>query len=96
MATRKNDPWTSHEAGASVRNEPDKIEAVLRLLKTEMNDETLVEEYGFLMDNGYVPNASPSGLRTLRKKLTLAGLVIKSDTISLTRSGRKSLVWKRA
>lgn len=90
---RTNDPWTSHEAAASLK--PDKLResqaAVHRFIKrcgTEgVDDGKLVKLY-----NGSIPQ-SPSGLRTRRAELVKAGLVQDSGRFIVMPSGRKAIIW---
>jgi hypothetical protein len=89
---RKTDPYTSHEAAASVKNFTLTQQAILGLLKSPMTDEDLVERYDLQSRVGLAPMASPSGIRTARHKLVERGVV---DSVGEGRSrfGRKALIW---
>jgi len=93
---RITDPWTSHQAKLSVKNSPDKAKVMLKILRSGMTDEQMVEHYTILALNNEAPWASPSGLRTLRNSLWKDGKVKDTQKVALTRSGRNAIVWKKA
>ncbi|MDQ3678639.1 MAG: hypothetical protein M3401_17880 [Actinomycetota bacterium] len=84
---RRTDPWTSHEAAASVSSLSRKQIAVLGCFRRHgrMTDEELRHNY-----DG--EPQSPSGLRTRRHELAARGLLHPVDE-STSRSNRPVLVW---
>jgi hypothetical protein len=70
---------------------------ILILLETPMNDEQLVDTYMLhqRVNPKFVPQATPSGIRSRRNELATAGRVEIIDH-GTTRSGRKCHIWKRA
>lgn len=89
---RKTDPVTSHEAAESVTNlSPLKL-AILDSLAWPMNDEDLVK---FVLWRHGQEFAAPSGIRSRRKELCVAGLVTDTGSRDVLRSGRKAIVWGR-
>lgn len=93
---RRTDPWTSKQAKLSVKNSPDKAKAILKMLRSGMTDEQMVELYTALALNNEVPWASPSGLRTLRNSLWKDGKIKDTNKVALTQSGRNAIVWKKS
>lgn len=87
---RKTDPQTSHDAGASVRNVTKTQEYILKALKRPRSDEELLEAY---RAQKMAPMASDPGIRTRRKELVDMGLV-KAVGVGLTKSNRKTTIWK--
>jgi hypothetical protein len=86
---RVTDPSTSWEAAASVTGLATNRQAVLSLLTGygPMTDETIYDR----LPEGFM---SPSGARTRRAELVDAGLVEDSGEKRLTRSGRRTIVWR--
>ena len=88
---RRNDPATSWEAAKSITEL--KLRAsqhlILELLRTHgpMTDELIREHV-------QPWKMSDSGCRTRRKELVDLGLVEDSGARKLTRSGRKTIVWR--
>lgn len=87
--TRSTDPITSHEAADSVKDISDTQKKILSLLETPMTDEELIT--AFRAQGWY---GSDSGIRSRRKDLVDFGVVTASD-YSVTRSGRRTIVWKK-
>jgi hypothetical protein len=94
---RRADPFTSHEAAASI--EPDKLRdsqlAVLKLLTWlgPMHHAEMIEQYRRYRDQlGFAPQ-SDSGLRSRCNELCDAGLVQASGELVVLPSGRRSIVW---
>lgn len=85
---RRTDPWTSHEAAASVKvRESQKL--VLSLLRQgPATDEELA-------DRAHAASAaiSPSGLRTRRCELVVLGLAVDTGERRRTAAGRQTIVW---
>jgi hypothetical protein len=96
---RNTDPHTSHEAAMSISwdNMTRTQQIILILLETPMNDEQLVDTYMLhqRVNPKFVPQATPSGIRSRRNELATAGRVEIIDH-GTTRSGRKCHIWKRA
>lgn len=88
---RSTDPWTSHEAEASVKDVPEKAQYLLKALKKPRTDEQMIEAYRAYRK---APWASESGLRTLRVKLYRAGLIVDTGKVLKTQSNRKAIVWQ--
>lgn len=93
---RRGDPSTSHAAAETLTE--DKLranqEAVLRVLRDfgPMIDEQLIAAY---QTNAYtLPAQSESGIRTRRRELADAGLVIDTGEKRDNDAGNKSIVWK--
>jgi hypothetical protein len=89
---RLTDPITSVEAADSVRNLTDTKRAILDLLKFPSTDEELVNRYQSLSRLGFVPMASPSGIRSRRHELHAAGYVKPLD-YSKSLTGRRAILW---
>lgn len=87
---RGTDPWTSHAASRSV-NIARTRQQVLDILREigPCSDEQLVDSCRTRFD------ISPSGVRTRRHELAVAGLVIEAGEAK-TRSGRTCLTWRAA
>lgn len=87
---RRTDPWSSHEAAASVTKVRESQKAVLEALTIlgPMTDEELAHQYGG------TPQQSPSGLRTRRSELVELGKVRDSGQRRVLRSGRRAIVWE--
>lgn len=91
---RNTDPFTSHEAAASVVGLRPKQLAVLDCLKLygPTNDPQLLTLYRTHAEAHGWPEQSDSGLRTRRSELVEKGLIYPVDTSTLP-SGRRALVW---
>lgn len=88
---RHRDPPTSHAAAQSVMHVNEKQLAVLLLFRG----------WGPMCDQGLIARAqtegivqSDSGLRTRRDELVTQGLVRDTGRTTLTRAGRKTIVWE--
>jgi predicted HTH transcriptional regulator len=88
---RKGDPWTSHAAGASVRNITETHSRILKVIgwAGPMTDEEIAEAW----DKEGLPWISPSGLRSRRAELVDLGKLVAMGTQRKTRSGRSTNVW---
>lgn len=89
---RLTDPETSHEAAASLRDLRDSQVQVYQIIATApspVSDEDL--SYMAQMQ-GY--RFSASGLRTRRSELVRLGWVRDSGQRSVTRSGRRTILWE--
>lgn len=96
---RRTDPGTSHAAAKSLGDVRPSQRFVLRALKRlgAATDEQLVSYYTECADNfPSVPAQSPSGIRTRRRELTDAKLVIDTGKRRRLKSGRRAIVWKVA
>lgn len=91
---RKTDPRESHLAADSVVEVTATQEAIYKLLKKNMNDQTLQIEYQRLVMSGLAPMASESGIRSRRAELVELGLVEKKGEAK-TWSGRVCAIWGR-
>lgn len=89
---RLTDPITSVEAADSVTNLTETKKAILGLLKHPSTDEQLVNRYQVYARSGFAPMASPSGIRSRRHELTVAGYVEAVD-YGKTAMGRRAIVW---
>lgn len=89
---RLTDPITSVEAADSVANLTATKKAILDLLKVPCTDESLVARYESLARTYTVPMASPSGIRSRRHELAVAGYLTAVD-YSKSASGRRAIVW---
>lgn len=89
---RRGDPATSHSAAASVAELRDSQRAVLDLFAEagNMTDEDLVGRYPGTTGG---PTQSESGLRTRRRELADAGLLVDTDDRRRLKSGRLAIVW---
>jgi hypothetical protein len=91
---RLTDPITSVEAADSVGNLTETKKTILDLLKHPSTDEDLVNRYQSITRAGLAPMASPSGIRSRRHELAVAGYLEAVDYAkSLT--GRRAIVWGR-
>lgn len=89
---RKNDPHTSHEAAASVRNITQTQQYILKALQRPRTDIEMIEAYHKFKN---APLASESGIRSRRAELARQGLVSVVTTTRLA-SGRLARVWQAA
>ena len=92
---RLTDPITSVEAADSVKYLSETKKAIIDLLKMSSTDEELVNRYQTLARLGRIPNASPSGIRSRRHELAIAGLV-KAVGYTKSMTGRRAIVWIKA
>lgn len=98
---RRSDPETSQAAARSVGGLNAKQRAVLALLRERgpMTDEALVVDYALAAmtaaatDPAQAPEQSASGIRTRRRELADAGLVVDTGERRKSRSGRAAIVW---
>jgi predicted ArsR family transcriptional regulator len=86
------DPWTSHAAAESVA--PQMRESQRQVLDTlkRFGPLSLHELVYMAQKNGV--QQSDSGLRTRLHELVQQGLVEDSGEVTVTRSGRKAIVWR--
>jgi hypothetical protein len=89
--TRTNDPQTSHDAAASLKDVRASQRAVYQMLRdygpsTDERLQQLAHDHGIRM--------SPSGLRTRRHELTALGLVVDSGRTAVLATGRAAIVWE--
>jgi hypothetical protein len=95
---RSTDPMTSHAAAASVGDLRPNQRAVLGLLRCHpggLTDEQMVVHYqDSRRGHPEVPAQTESGLRTRRKELVDAGLVVDTGEKRKTAAGRATKVWK--
>jgi hypothetical protein len=87
---RNTDPGTSHEAADSVRNIRETQQKILSALRQSgpMTDEQI---FDVLTDK---QKLSPSGARTRRCELVRLNLVEDSGERLLTKSNRRTIVWR--
>lgn len=89
---RNNDPDTSHEAAASVRNPGlDREKVYAALGEGPMTDEEILER----CHAHYATTISPSGARTRRAELVKEGRVADSGVRKRLHTGRRAIVWQR-
>lgn len=97
---RSEDPVTSHAAAATAGPLRPAQRAVLRLLEAfpaGLSDEELVEEYqASRRGRPDVMAQTASGLRSRRKELADAGLVVLTDEVRRTAANRPTRVWRAA
>lgn len=92
---RAEDPSTSHEAAASVRQitvTQDRVLSLLRWLGA-MTDEEILAAYDRRRAVTGWPPVSPSGLRSRRSELVAQGRVT-ADGRGKTSSGRSCQIWR--
>lgn len=94
---RFTDPTTSHAAARSLSEDDlrGSQRAVLACLRVygPGSDSTISGRYAARREAHGWPRQSPSGLRTRRKELADAGLIVDTgDRVTLP-SGRRSIVW---
>jgi hypothetical protein len=94
---RHTDPWTSHQAAASVDQIRESQKALLTLFRIcgHMCDEEIAAHYEEYREAFEFPRQSPSGLRTRRSELVDLGLVVNSGQVRRTSSGRRTIVWSK-
>ena len=90
--TRANDPATSFEAAASVKNISETQRVILNLLRFPMTDKDLCREYWDAWYKGKAPMASDSGIRSRRHELVELGLIETCGTVK-AESGRNMHIW---
>lgn len=91
--SRKGDPWTSREAGRSVKHITEtqgRLIGILRHWGDGLTDEELWQEWEATYDRPI----SPSGLRTRRRELERLEVIEDSGWTRPTKAGRKSIVWR--
>jgi hypothetical protein len=95
---RHTDPDSSHEAAASVQGVSATQARIMDVLERygDGTDEDIAAWYGNLAQLLDWPPVSPSGLRSRRRELVFAGLVIDTGRRGTTASGRASIIWERA
>jgi len=89
---RRRDPQTSHDAAASVHNittAHSQIMAVLRGMGP-LPDEQIYQH----MTLDLLAKISESGCRSRRSELVIMAMVEDSQERKLTKSGRKTIVWR--
>ena len=100
LAARATDPFTSVQARASISRERLRVtqEAVLAVLRFHgpIDDRTLVDIYEMLAESGVQPRQSPSGIRSRRHELVVAGKVVDTGERVKLASGRNAIVWAAA
>lgn len=92
---RATDPETSHEAAASVVDKLRESQRdVLRVFSQfhALTDEELIGQFGWLVAFGGKPQ-SPSGIRTRRKELVVAGKIALFD-YTTNANGRRVQRWR--
>lgn len=93
---RRTDPDTSKQAAKSLGDLRPSQKAVLTVFedwRVPMTDEQLVGAYRRAAEAERVPPQSVSGIRTRRRELTDAGLLVDTEERETTRSGRKAILW---
>jgi hypothetical protein len=99
-ATRRDDPETSYEAAASVRQQTETHQRILRLFtrRGPMTDVELAAAWQQADEGGFgYPPISPSGLRSRRAELTdQLGLLEHSGEYRRGPTGRRMRVWRIA
>jgi hypothetical protein len=87
---RNSDPWTSHQAAASVKDIRASQQIILDVLKAygPLNDGEIFS----VLNNGGV-KMSLSGARTRRKELTDMGFVVDTGHRAFTPANRRTIVW---
>lgn len=95
---RETDPFTSHEAAASIGQEQIRASqsAILRLLELfgPMPHTKMI--YFYQRDHDFYswPEQSESGIRTRCKELVRLGQIRDSGGRAVLASGRKAIVWE--
>lgn len=93
---RSTDPFTSHEAAASIFDWKIKASqrAILRLLEIHgpMTHEQMVQNYP--VNACTWPRQSESGIRTRCKELVRLGQIRDSGGRAVLASGRKAIIWE--
>jgi hypothetical protein len=93
--TRTNDPITSHQAAASIKNITETQRAILRILwRKQCTDVELVRIYTMHELHKKAPYASDSGIRSRRAELVERGYITPSGRLEKLPSGRNAIVWK--
>lgn len=101
---RSTDPGTSHAAARSIkgvlRPNQDAVVAAFKYAAergmASLCDEQLLVVYRQAQAAQYWPPQSDSGLRTRRKELADAGLVIDTGNTTRLPTGRRSILWALA
>jgi len=93
---RNTDPATSHEAARSVTGISETHERILRIFSDcyELTDEHLATEWLTYGTHLGWPPISPSGLRSRRAELVARGKLRDSGRRSITRTGRRTIIWE--
>lgn len=93
---RRNDPETSHEAAASVKDISKTHERILEVLDRygPATDEEIYRYYFNLAELFSWPPASPSGLRSRRAELVTLGKVYDTGKKGHTSAGRPTTIWE--
>lgn len=95
-STRTNDPITSHEAAASVRNVRVVHQIILDLLDVGPATDTFLREaYNKFREHYGWPKVGESSIRARRSELVDMGLVEESGEYEVLESGRRSIIWKK-
>lgn len=92
---RNSDPGTSHAAAKSVGDLRESQRAVLSMFETwgEMIDESLCERYSGAAEAGRIPPQEDSGIRTRRRELVDAGLLVDTGRKGKNDHGRDAILW---
>ncbi len=92
---RFSDPWTSHEAAASIDQVITKdLQKCIHMILSfkPMIDEELVDAYQAQVDMGHIRQVSPQAIRTARNELYKMKHIYVSG-VKKTRSGNQARVW---
>ena len=98
-ATRRSDPWTSHEAAQSIswealRKSEQSVLWVLRVYgKKGLTDPQLIDLYEKARIADGLAQQSESGIRSRRAELVKKGLVEERGHARLP-SGRRAIIWR--
>lgn len=98
-ATRRSDPWTSHEAAQSIswealRRSEQCVLWVMRVYgKKGLTDPQLIELYETARVADGLVQQSESGIRSRRAELVKKGLVVEHGHTRLA-TGRRAIIWK--
>lgn len=97
-AARRTDPQTSHQAARSVNITSPAHQRILHIFTEHgpQSDQDLIYQWGLHTVTHDWDRISPSGLRSRRKELVDAGLIVASDRAGRTASGRACIVWRLA
>lgn len=93
---RSTDPETSKAAAKSVEEITDKQRDVLKIFedwRVGLTDVKLVQIYTRGATAGIVSKQAPSGIRTRRRELVDAGLLVDTEEREKLPSGRKAIMW---
>lgn len=94
---RRTDPGTSHVAAKSLGDlRPKQVAVHSALTALGPATDTHLAEFYFEQADAFArwPMQSSSGIRTRRRELTDAGLVVDTGKRRKLRSGRRAIVWQ--